>query len=73
MNEKLPLALRNHLQSEPTRIPLPPVIDVEVVQWLEKAWPSTDIPIDATLAEVQRYAGRRDVVQYLRAVYDQQE
>lgn len=71
-----PLGLRNSdILPEPTKVKEKPEphIDLAVVEHFEGAYGPGQPNIDATIAQVQREAGKRDIVIELRAMYNRQQ
>ena len=74
MNDPPPLALQNALDRAPqAKSTEPPYVDKLLMEYLELRYPSRNPGPEATLAQVQRYAGERQVIIDLRALYDKQE
>jgi len=72
-HSELPLALRNALGStQDIQLAKLPFVDGELLAHLETLFPPRQPLIDETIASVQRYAGIRDVVLYLRSLHDRQ-
>lgn len=70
----LPLALQRALDRSTAAVqPDFPWVDAKLVDSLDRRFPLEAPQVDATLAEVQRAAGQRDVINYLRAVLAVQE
>lgn len=72
----VPHALLNapHMQRQAYSQSIPrPAIDARTVEYLEKMFPPQHPTVEVTMAQVQREAGQRDVVMYLRSLLNEQE
>lgn len=49
-----------------------PQLDKTVIAFLEEAFPARCIRADETVEQAQRYAGKRELVETMRTIYERQ-
>ena len=76
-DSRLPFALENHLQQRTAaghdQARDWPHLTARLVKHLQQAFPVVNPPASATIEEVQRAAGQRDVVEMLARIHDLQQ